>query len=151
MGRRRKGDVPEVRITSHGGREYARLRIGQVTHYLGAVYGQLSSHQAAKAAALIRNKSTCCVYVISDGHGNFKIGVTQDVQGRVAQLQVGNASLLFAVHCRHFSTEEDALRCESYCHSALYSRAIRGEWFRCSLWEAVDVVSGFTCDAEAVA
>ena len=151
MGRRRKGVMPQVRITDHGGRQYARLRIGQVTHHLGRIHGQLSADQAAQAEALCRNQSAWCVYVISDGHGNFKVGVTQDIEGRLQQLQTGNASLLFAVHSRPFATEPEAVCCESYCHSALHLRAIRGEWFRCSLWEVVDLVSGFSNDAEAVA
>ena len=151
MGRRRAGVLPQVRVTDHGGRKYARLRVGRTTHHLGRVYGDLSADQVAKATALIRDGSAWCVYVIGDGHGNFKIGVTQEINERLRQLQTGNASLLVAVYLRHFASEADARCCESHCHAALHLRSIHGEWFRCSSWDAIDLVSGFSHNAEALA
>ena len=151
MGRRRSGIAPEVRITDHGGRKYARLRLGGVVHHLGRVHGNLSEEQKAKAKALARNEALWRVYVIADGHGNFKIGITQDVDERLRQLQTGNASLLVAVFVRHFSSESESRLCETHCHSALHLHAIHGEWFRCSQWQAVDLVRNFVNEQEALA
>ena len=152
MGRRRKNTLPAVRVTDHGGRMYARVRVGGTTHHLGRVYdGCLSQEQIAVSDAICSGGIPWSVYVVSDGHGNFKIGIAQDAAHRLSQLQTGNASLLSIVYIRLFSSESAARSCESHCHASLQSCAIHGEWFRCSEWAARDAVSGFAVEQEAFA
>ena len=151
MGRRRKDALPKVRVTDHGGRKYARIRVGGITHHLGRVHGELTPVQAAKADALSCGQLHWAVYLIGDCNGNVKVGIAQDADERLRQLQIGNASTLVLIYQRHFASEFDARRCESHCHEKLHLFAVRGEWFRCSAWEARDVVNGFARKQEEVA
>jgi predicted GIY-YIG superfamily endonuclease len=142
MGRRKKGEKPLVRVTNHGGRLYARIRSGGRVHYLGRVYGDLTDEQLKIADALQSGNAGWFVYVLSDCNGNFKVGVAQDVDNRIAQLQTGNACRLVCVYRKSFSCQQDASCHEVACHELLAIYRVQGEWFRCQKWEVVDAVRG---------
>lgn len=71
------------------------------------------------------------IYVITDGCGNFKVGISdcKVVLKRVAELQVGNAFRLRLVHSRTFPKSYREL-VEETAHDSLSSCRVRGEWFR---------------------
>jgi hypothetical protein len=84
----------------------------------------------------------CSVYVISDGHGNMKIGVAKDVRARIKTLQVGNAhplQLLFEVVCTSPHVKEAPWACyqiEHAMHGSLEHLRMTGEWFALEYFEA---------------
>jgi hypothetical protein len=74
----------------------------------------------------------CCVYAISDGVGNVKIGVAAHPIARRDSLQCGNAfplQVLFHFWCR---CRADAIKSEKRIHGRLHDLRIseRSEWFR---------------------
>lgn len=70
------------------------------------------------------------IYVISDGDSwRCKIGVAQDPEKRLRQLQTGNASRLHLVHASACKSRKVAEVGESLCHEFLSDSNIRGEWF----------------------
>lgn len=74
-------------------------------------------------------KNTPCVYFITDGQGNCKIGVASDVQSRFVTIQVGNACKLRLKRVEYTDTLDEAFEAERQYHAALSPWRVRGEWF----------------------
>lgn len=70
----------------------------------------------------------CYVYVITDGTF-LKIGMANDVQKRLAQLQTGNPMALHLVRCYEFSNRADASKYERKLHLKYNNYRKNGEWF----------------------
>lgn len=73
-----------------------------------------------------RATSSGYVYLITDGE-HVKIGVAQNVRGRLSTLQGANARELRVVACIKSS---DPYRIESELHQRFQDKRLRGEWFR---------------------
>lgn len=68
------------------------------------------------------------LYVIGDGTGAHKVGVSARPARRLGQLQVGNPRLLSLLHSRAVEGRiADAV--EEYAHWLLRESYLRGEWF----------------------
>jgi len=81
-------------------------------------------------------RNDCCVYVVSSG--TFcKIGHAQDVNSRLADLQVSNPFDLRLVYAIRFTSKVIALTIEREAHSILSEKWRRGEWFTVDSDEAV--------------
>ena len=81
------------------------------------------------------------LYCISDGV-LCKFGYSVDPQRRLRSLQTGSSSQLQLVHC--IVVEEDQGRVlERTFHREYAYRRVRGEWFRCSVQEAVAWLTWF--------
>lgn len=74
-------------------------------------------------------KDTPCVYFITDGRGNCKVGVASDIKSRLNTLQVGNPDELKLKYVMYFSSIDEAYYMENECHHALTTKNVRGEWF----------------------
>lgn len=91
-----------------------------------------------------RSVSACSVYVISDGHGNMKVGVAKHISNRIQTLQTGNAhplQLLFEVQCFSPYKREAAWGCyqiERSMHLSAVNKRMTGEWFALEYHEALD-------------
>ena len=72
------------------------------------------------------------VYAVGDGHGNVKIGVAEDVQKRIRQLQTGNPNRLYLVSFLRLASRYDADRVEREAHAAYLQDRVSGEWFALS-------------------
>lgn len=66
------------------------------------------------------------LYLIRDSEGIYKIGITNDPDFRLAQLQTGNPRLLELLSCYGY---EDASSVERAIHQTFGQQRIRGEWF----------------------
>lgn len=75
------------------------------------------------------------LYIISC-KDNYKIGVTNDVNSRVAQLAVGNPFKLKVIDIFEFP---NASCVESALHQKFESKVIRGEWFELCPDDLVDI------------
>lgn len=81
------------------------------------------------------------LYCISDGV-LCKFGYSVDPQRRLRSLQTGSSSQLQLVHC--IAVLEDQGRVlERTFHREYAYRRVRGEWFRCSVQEAVAWLTWF--------
>lgn len=90
----------------------------------------------------------CCVYAISDGTGNVKIGVARHPDARRRDLQIGNAYGLQVLFYSWHGSRSEALRSEDRIHERLKSSAVLGgsEWFRVSWRDAFHVFSQECCE-----
>jgi predicted GIY-YIG superfamily endonuclease len=75
------------------------------------------------------------VYIVRAGKGSrapIKVGMTDDVNSRIKQLQTGNPLELFLV--MHFECKDrtHALRLEKTIHEILQGQRLCGEWFAVS-------------------
>ena len=70
-----------------------------------------------------------CLYFVSDGQGNCKIGIASDIKRRMNNLQVGSAFELKIINIIYFDTIDEAHETERQYHSDLASKKVRGEWF----------------------
>ena len=81
------------------------------------------------------------LYCISDGV-LCKFGYSVDPQRRLRSLQTGSSSQLQLVHC--IAVLEDQGRVlERTFHREYAYRRVRGEWFRCTVQEAVAWLTWF--------
>src|SRR5690349_4201923 len=82
------------------------------------------------------------IYVITDGVGHFKIGVSncQGLNDRIVSLQCGNAFRLRAIHHRTFPIEL-SFHIEKMAHQLLAASRVRGEWFRGKPQDIIDAVN----------
>jgi T5orf172 domain len=71
------------------------------------------------------------VYFIREANTPFvKIGVTENLDDRLADLQVGNHGELYLEGALLFRTREEALTAERELHVRYGRYRVRGEWFR---------------------
>ena len=77
------------------------------------------------------------VYLIRLGDTNyFKIGMTTDINGRIAVLQTATP---FDLHLIAAADHPNAFAVEKDMHAALKEYNIRNEWFQCDQQEIVSV------------
>lgn len=76
----------------------------------------------------MRRRSALYLYVIGlrEQPGYFKIGITDDVERRIASFQIGNP---FEVYPVNVYTGEGARTIEGLLHRRFAKKCIRGEWF----------------------
>ena len=91
------------------------------------------------------------VYAIGDGHGHVKIGVADNVEKRLGQLQTGNPHRLYLIAYLPLPNRFDADRVERTAHGGEDLERLCGEWFRMSDFCAFEVLleaaeaCGFDC------
>ncbi len=76
------------------------------------------------------------VYVISGGE-HVKVGISADPDARLRDLQVGNPLRLSVKFASRPVRREFAERIERVAHSRLKPFKVSGEWFGCSVRDAV--------------
>lgn len=102
-----------------------------------AVHGKLSKGR------LMSNLTH--LYIIEELSGGFfKIGITGNVIKRANCLQTGNPRPLTPRYKKPFLDRGAAREVERAVHIALRKHAMVGEWFSCSLEEAVAAVEAAT-------
>jgi hypothetical protein len=85
----------------------------------------------------------CAVYIIAGGE-HSKVGVSNDPDKRLKQLQTGNPTNLFIHEKFWFKSENKARQVEQQAHKALKKHRQAGEWFSISPVEAERVVRGIS-------
>jgi predicted GIY-YIG superfamily endonuclease len=80
------------------------------------------------------------VYVIGPGDGPLKIGLARDLQRRLYTLQTGNQQELHIFWSYKLLRKAEARAIERAAHQSLKDKRIRGEWFDCSIDEAIDAI-----------
>jgi len=84
-------------------------------------------------------KEATSIYILSDG-SRLKIGIAADVQKRIAQIQTNHAVPISLVRefkqcCRVY-----ARRVEQDVHVKLQHKRSHGEWFECSVRDAMNAI-----------
>ena len=71
------------------------------------------------------------VYIISDGCGGFKVGVSVNPEKRLKTMQTGNRKTLILEHYEH---KLKPYKVEKVVHQSLAKYRTKGEWFEeCTL------------------
>ena len=78
-------------------------------------------------------KMSYYVYFIQKGYGSIKIGVSDNPEKRLKQLQTGNHGSLFIIAKFPFETRREALSLEYDLHKMFKNDKINGEWFKKSI------------------
>ena len=78
----------------------------------------------------MKYKDGPCVYFVTDGNGNCKIGVASNVKQRVNTMQVNNASPLEIYKVEYFEDIDGAYEAESEYHNIFRNCKVRGEWYK---------------------
>lgn len=86
----------------------------------------------------VRSPLAGFIYIIRDGAGHFKIGITNDLGKRLSSLQSGNARRLSVAFSRRVGRH--ALAIEKISHRQLGHCRRVGEWFMTTEYEAVETV-----------
>lgn len=88
-----------------------------------------------------------CIYVVENEHGAVKIGVSQNVSGRIKVLsKQGGFKPINVYHTKMCS---NGYEIENKIHKRLEAYRIDGEWFKLSFNDAVKVVTDiFECEAK---
>jgi uncharacterized protein YlaI len=81
------------------------------------------------------------VYVIGPGDGPYKIGLARNPENRLSSLQTGHHQDLFIHWTFGMLKKAEAQFIERAAHSSLKDKRVRGEWFACSVKEAIDAIS----------
>ena len=71
---------------------------------------------------------SCFVYFISCEE-SLKIGIANDVQKRLKQLQTGSSSKLNIIHVIPFKSRKEAMKKERELHKKYGAFRLEGEWF----------------------
>lgn len=69
------------------------------------------------------------LYFIQSGYGCIKIGISADVDKRMATMQTGNEKRLHVVAKVLFPSRTEAYALEQELHQSLKKYRTRGEWF----------------------
>jgi len=74
------------------------------------------------------------IYFIQSGRkGAIKIGYTSNLERRLAELQIGNPSILHVIAALPVGSEKKAINLESSFHKLFKSQHVRGEWYSSSI------------------
>lgn len=88
--------------------------------------------------------SKYCVYFIKAGcsmKANIKIGVTKDLERRIAELQIGNPLPLKCIAKVDCASRAAAYSMENALHRHLRNHRMQGEWFRGGKWTLKSALS----------
>ena len=69
------------------------------------------------------------IYFLDDHNGHIKIGITDNIERRMKQLQTGNALELSLVHYIRVNSMHDAFELEALLHHALNNYKVKNEWY----------------------
>lgn len=69
------------------------------------------------------------IYFLDDHNGHVKIGLTDNMERRMKQLQTGNAMELTLIHSIKVDSMQDAFQLESILHHALNNHKVMNEWY----------------------
>jgi len=69
------------------------------------------------------------VYFIKAGYTQYKIGVSENIEKRLIQLQTGNPNRIKVVHIQEYSDMMIARTIEKHLHRMLKEYRLNGEWF----------------------
>lgn len=69
------------------------------------------------------------IYFLDDHNGHIKIGITDNLERRMKQLQTGNALELTLIHHIKVGDMTEAFELESLLHHALNNSKVKNEWF----------------------
>ena len=83
------------------------------------------------------------VYLITDEEGYFKIGVTCNIENRLAGLQIGNGRILRVVCITKRSYRQEVYGWEARLHMKFRESRASGEWFKLNVEEFDNVVLSF--------
>lgn len=97
------------------------------------------AEKALAQAAEPGNDETSHVYVIGPDGGPFKIGVANDVEIRLRQIQIDQSRPLVIKH-REVVPFSARYVVEKHAHAILARHRVRGEWFRVPALMAIDAV-----------
>lgn len=78
-----------------------------------------------------------------------KIGISQDVNARLATIQTGNPETL-RIHYAFKIDKSRAAKLESHIHKEYNHHKIRGEWFNLDECEAVKILSYFAIVKDSI-
>lgn len=81
------------------------------------------------------------VYIIKSEYGPVKIGITNNVDSRLASLQTATPVPLVLEHSFQAKNARAASKVEQRAHSKLSEFRLTGEWFSCSVDEATLAVA----------
>lgn len=71
------------------------------------------------------NKKSTHLYILSCD-GKMKIGVTSNIDKRIAALQTGNSS---KIYLEYIEERLNPHKAESYLHKCFSNKRLEGEWF----------------------
>lgn len=97
------------------------------------------AEDALAQPAEMGNDQTSHVYVIGPDGGPFKIGVANDVEIRLRQIQIDQPRALAIKH-REIVPFSARYIVEKHAHAILAQHRVRGEWFRVPALMAIDAV-----------
>src|SRR4051794_20111529 len=80
------------------------------------------------------NMTSKSIYVMRSSAGPVKIGIASNVGKRLLSIKTGCP---FEVQLAHKKEHETASQVESLAHSLLSEKRMNGEWFDCSVEDAV--------------
>ena len=73
---------------------------------------------------------TTYVYLIQKGYGSIKIGVSDNPEGRLGELQTGNHGQLFLIAKFPLASRAEAFLMEKELHEKFKEYRLKGEWFK---------------------
>ncbi len=84
------------------------------------------------------------IYCGDQQNSPVKIGVTSNIEGRIANLQTGNPYILTCKALIPCEDKGQAYRLESYLHTRFKKKRMNGEWFRLHDFNMKAVLNGFS-------
>ena len=94
-----------------------------------------------------QDRSRCWIYVIGPNKGAQKIGITNDINGRLRSYKT-HSSESIKVHFKQNCPRWKARRIEREVHVVLKDKRVHGEWFDVSPQEAIYEVTQMMLDFE---
>ena len=91
-----------------------------------------------ESAQITHKKSNAQIYIMTDDTGLVKVGLSMSPSGRLRHFKVGNPSVKMVYTSRVIS---NCNLVERNVHKSLSSAHVSGEWFSCSVNDAVTEVN----------
>lgn len=108
----------------------------QVNEWRNAGLDNLFAPSSRETVVATRNQSGC-VYLLKS-NGLYKIGITQNLEARIASLQTGSPDTIEVIHTIKTS---NMTMLENELHNKFESKRVRGEWFKLNDWD-VEYIKG---------